>query len=533
MKMISSNVNLLLAVSSSVSILIGVGALIFGVVVGAIVHKQLIEAKLGKAKSTAAKILEDALSEVKTMKKEAVLEAKEQAHAIKMEIDKEIRDRRSEVQRLEDRLAQKEEFMVKKEEQLDKKQDNLEQAKEQLAKKLEEVEQQKQDLTDKKEQVFQQLEKVASMTREEAKQSLIVAFEDDAKKEAAKLVREISEQAKEEADKKAREVISLAVQKCASDHSSEITVSSVALPNDEVKGRIIGREGRNIRALESATGVDLIIDDTPEAVVLSAFDPVRREIARIALEKLIMDGRIHPARIEETVEKVKRELAGVMKEAGEKAALDADIHNLHPEIIKVLGRLKYRTSYGQNVLNHSLEVAHLAGLMAAELGANVRVAKRGGLLHDLGKAVDHEMEGTHVSIGVNLARKYGENEAVIHCIEAHHGDVPFNSIEAILVQAADAISSSRPGARRESLENYIKRLQDLEKIATSFEGVGNAYAIQAGREVRIIVEPEKVTDAQALFLSKEIAKKIEDELDYPGQIKVNVIRETRSVNYAK
>jgi len=527
--MIISNLNSLLAVSSAVSILIGVGAAILGVIIGAVVHKQLIENKLGKAKSTATKILEDALSEVKTMKKEAVLEAKEQAHAIKMEIDKEIRDRRIEVQRLEDRLSQKEEFMVKKEEQLDKKQEHLEQSKEKLQKTEVEIENLKEEVIKDKEKVFKELEKVASMTRDEAKQNLVLEFEDEAKKEAAKLIREISEQAKEEADKKAREIITLAIQKCASDHSSEVTVSSVALPNDEVKGRIIGREGRNIRALEAATGVDLIIDDTPEAVVLSAFDPIRREIARIALEKLIADGRIHPARIEEMVEKVKKEIAGVIKEAGEKAALDADIHNLHPEIIKVMGRLKYRTSYGQNVLNHSLEVSHLAGLMATELGANVRVAKRGGLLHDLGKAVDHEMEGTHVSIGVNLARKYGESEAVIHCIEAHHGDVPFNSLEAILVQAADAISSSRPGARRENLENYIKRLQDLEKIATSFEGVGNAYAIQAGREVRIIVEPDKISDDQALFLSKEI----EEELDYPGQIKVNVIRETRSVNFAK
>ena len=529
----NSNLNLLLAVSSTVSILIAAGAAVVGIILGVVINKQMLANKLGKASQTATKILEDALSEVKTMKKEAVLEAKEEAHAIKMEIDKEIRDRRSEVQRLEDRLAQKEEFMTKKEEMLDKKQENLEQAKEQLDKKLLEAENLKEDLAKEKEQASKELEKVAQMTREEAKQGLIIAFEEEAKKEAAKLVKEITEQAKDEADKKARNIITLAIQKCASDHSSEITVSSVALPNDEVKGRIIGREGRNIRALEAATGVDLIIDDTPEAVVLSSFDPIRREIAKIALEKLILDGRIHPARIEEMVEKVKKEVAGTIKEAGEKAAMDADIHNLHPEIVKTMGRLKYRTSYGQNVLNHSLEVAHLAGLMAAELGANVRVAKRGGLLHDLGKALDHEMEGTHVSIGVNLARKYGENEAVIHCIEAHHGDVEFNSIEAILVQAADAISSSRPGARRESLENYIKRLQDLEKIATSYEGVENAFAIQAGREVRIIVEPEKINDEAAIFLSKEIAKKIEEELDYPGHIKVNVIRESRSVQYAK
>jgi ribonucrease Y len=529
----NSNLHLLLAISSSVSILIAVGAIVVGIILGVVINKQMLSNRLGKASQTATKILEDALSEVKTMKKEAILEAKEEAHAIKMEIDKEIRDRRSEVQRLEDRLAQKEEFMTKKEEMLDKKQENLEQTKEQLEKKLSEAEKLKEDYEKEKEQASKELEKVAQMTREEAKQVLIMTFEEEAKKEGAKLVREITEEAKEEADKKARNIITLAIQKCASDHSSEITVSSVALPNDEVKGRIIGREGRNIRALEAATGVDLIIDDTPEAVVLSSFDPIRREIAKIALEKLILDGRIHPARIEEMVEKVKKEVAQTIKEAGEKAAMDADIHNLHPEIVKTMGRLKYRTSYGQNVLNHSLEVAHLAGLMAAELGANIRVAKRGGLLHDLGKALDHEMEGTHVSIGVNLARKYGENEAVIHCIEAHHGDVEFNSIEAILVQAADAISSSRPGARRESLENYIKRLQDLEKIATSYEGVENAFAIQAGREVRIIVQPEKINDEAAVFLSKEIAKKIEEELDYPGHIKVNVIRESRSVQYAK
>ena len=529
----NSNLNLLLAISSTVSILIGVGSALVGIILGVVINKQIVATKYGKAKYTATKILEDALSEVKTMKKEAVLEAKEEAHAIKMELDKELRDRRSEVQRIEDRLAQKEEFMTKKEEMLDKKQDNLEHSKEQIDKKQDEIELLRENLVKDKEQVFKELEKVSQMTREEAKQGLIIAFEEEAKREAAKLVREITEEAKEDADKKARNIITLAVQKCAADHSSEITVSSVALPNDEVKGRIIGREGRNIRALEAATGVDLIIDDTPEAVVLSAFDPVRREIAKIALEKLILDGRIHPARIEEMVEKVKKEVAVTIKEAGEKAAMDADIHNLHPEILRVLGRLKYRTSYGQNVLNHSLEVSHLAGLMATELGANVKVAKRGGLLHDLGKAVDHEVEGTHVSIGVNLARKHGENEAVIHCIEAHHGDVEFNSIEAILVQAADAISSSRPGARRESLENYIKRLQDLEKIATSYEGVENAFAIQAGREVRIIVQPEKINDEAAIFLAKEIAKKIEEELDYPGHIKVNVIRESRSVQYAK
>lgn len=529
----NSNLNLLLDVSVGIAGLISFITAFVASVVAIVIYKQNVTSKLGRAKTTATKILEDALGEVKTMKKEAVLEAKEEAHSLKIEADKEIRERRSEVQRQEDRLAQKDELLNNKEANLDRKQQSLEDTKNNLENKLKEAEEQKASLKLEKEKVFKELEKVSKMTRSEAKQVLINEFEEDAKSEAAKIIREITEEAKNSADKEAKNIVTLAVQKCAADHSSEITISSVALPNDEMKGRIIGREGRNIRALEQATGVDLIIDDTPEAVVLSAFDPVRREIARIALEKLMMDGRIHPARIEEIVKKVKRDVEGTMKEAGEEATFNADIHGLNPEIVKTLGRLKYRTSYGQNVLNHSIEVAHLAGLMAAEIGANVKIAKRGGLLHDLGKALDHETEGTHVQIGVNMAKKYGESEAVIHCIEAHHGDVEFKTIEAILVQTADAISSSRPGARRESLENYIKRLQELEKIANSYEGVENSYAIQAGREVRIMVKPDKVDDDKALFLAKEIAKQIETELDYPGQVKVNVIRESRSVEYAK
>lgn len=528
-----SSINLLLAVSTTVSVLIGVGALIVGASLGVVTHKQAVSNKLGRAKNTAAKILEDALSEVKTLKKEAVLEAKEEAHVIKTEADKEIRDRRSEVQRLEDRLAQKEENMTEKQANLERKQQSLDDTKNQLENKLKETEELNKGLAEKSENIYIELEKVSKMSRAQAKQELIKVFEQDAKKEAARIVKDITDEARETAEKQAKNIITLAVQKCAADHTSEITVSTVALPNDEMKGRIIGREGRNIRALEQATGIDLIIDDTPEAIVLSGFDPIRREIAKIALEKLMLDGRIHPARIEEVVKKVKRDVETSIKEAGEEALFNADIHGLAPEIVKTFGRLKFRTSYGQNILNHSIEVAHLAGLMATEIGANPKVAKLGGLLHDLGKALDHEVEGTHVSIGVNLARKHGINEAVVHCIEAHHGDVEFNSIEAILVQVADAISSSRPGARRESLDNYIKRLKELENIANSFEGVDTSFAIQAGREVRIMVKPDKVDDDKALFLAKEIAKQIEEQLEYPGQVKVNVIRESRSVEYAK
>ncbi len=525
----------LLAISVPVwlSVIFVVISIVGGFVCGYVIDKTVTEKKIKKSENTAAKIIEDAYAEVKTSKKEALLETKEEVQKLKFEADEEIKNRRFELQKMEDRLVQKEELLTDKEKQLDKKSEAIESTKVRLEEKENELGEIKQDLLNQKEMVNKELEKVSGMTRDVAKKVLINTYEEEAKKDAAILVRDIEEEAKDTAFKKAQSIVTLAIQKCATDHTSEVTVSSVTLPNEEMKGRIIGREGRNIRALENATGVDIIIDDTPESLVISAFDPVRREIARQSLEKLMQDGRIHPTRIEEIVEKVKREIDQTIKEAGENAAFDADIHGLHPEIVKTLGRLKYRTSYGQNVLTHSLEVCHIAGLLAAEVGADIKIAKRGGLLHDIGKALDQETEGTHVSIGVDLCRKYKENEAVIHCIEAHHGDVPFRSIEAILVQVADAISSSRPGARRESLENYIKRLTQLENIAKETKGVEKSYAIQAGREIRIIVKPEEVSDADALFMAKDVAKKIEEQMEYPGQIKVNVIRESRSIEYAK
>lgn len=532
----TNNIQLLLDVATLpvwTAIICVVIAIAVGIVCGYFVDKKVLMKKLGKAQSTAAKILEDAYAEAKTAKKESILQTQEEIHILKQEAEDEIKQRRLDAQKLDDRLSQREEFLNKKEEQLDKKQDNIDKERQQNENRKNELESLKQKQLDAIENVNKELEKVSHMSRDEAKKLLIKTYEDEAKKDAAKLVRNIEEQAKNDADKKAKNILTLAIQKCSVDQTSETTVSSVAIPNDEMKGRIIGREGRNIRAFEQATGVDLIIDDTPETIVLSCFDPVRREIARIALEKLMLDGRIHPTRIEEMVEKVKRDIEQEIKETGENAVFDADVQGLHPEIIKVLGRLKYRTSYGQNVLKHSLEVCYLAGLMASEVGADVKVAKRGGLLHDIGKALDQETEGTHVSIGVDLAKKYGESEPVIHCIEAHHGGVEFHSLEAILVQTADAISSSRPGARRESLENYIKRLTDLENIASSFKGVEKCYAIQAGREIRVLVKPEDINDDEALFLAKDIAKKIEESLQYPGQIKVNVIRESRAVEYAK
>ncbi len=495
-------------------------------IVGYVYRKSVAEAKIGKADEVAQKIVEGAKVEAETVKKASVLEARDEVYHLKNECDKEIRNRRTEMQRVERRLAQKEDT-------LERKMAGLEAKEEKLNKTQEETH----ALQEKAEEVYQkqlgELERISNLTQEEAHSILLQKVEHDTRHEAAIMVREIESQARDEAEKKARDIIGLAIQRCAADHVADSTVSVVALPNDEMKGRIIGREGRNIKTLETATGIDFIIDDTPEAVILSGFDPIRREVARITLEKLIADGRIHPARIEEMVAKAKREVDNIIREAGDNAVFEVGVHGLHQELHRLLGRLKYRTSYGQNVLKHSIEVSHLAGLMATELGADVRIAKRAGLLHDIGKAVDHEVEGTHVQIGTDLAKRYRESKEIIHCIQAHHNDVEPTTIEAIIVQAADAISGARPGARRETLESYIKRLQKLEEIANSFEGVERSFAIQAGREVRIVVKPEDVSDEGTILMAKEIAKKIEDEMEYPGQIKVNVIRELRSVEIAK
>lgn len=507
-------------------VIVSIICAIIGIIIGIIIRKNISESKIGSAEEEAKRIIDNAAKEAETKKKEVLVEAKDEAYKVRNEYEKENKERRSELQRSEKRL-------IKKEEMLDSKSIMVEKKDETLQKKLREIENKQNKLEAIHGKQLEELERIAGLSTEEAKNMLIDNIKREAEQEASIAVKEIERDTKETAERKAREIITYAIQKCSADHVAETTVSVVDLPNDEMKGRIIGREGRNIRALEQLTGIDIIIDDTPEAVVISGFDPIRREVARIALEKLIADGRIHPARIEEMVEKAKKEIEQQIKDEGEQATLDAGVHGLHPELIKLLGRLKFRTSYGQNVLKHSIEVSYLAGIMAAELGADVKVAKRAGLLHDIGKAVDHEMEGPHVTIGEELAKKYKESKAIIHAIAAHHGDIEPQTVEAVLIQAADAISAARPGARRETLETYIKRLEKLEEISNSFEGVEKSFAIQAGREIRIIVKPEVTSDSSIILIAKDIVKKIEEEMEYPGQIKVNVIRETRAIEYAK
>lgn len=510
-------------------LMIGIPAII-GLVVGALagffVRKKISEAKIGSAEDQAKKIVEEGEKTAETLKKEALIEAKEKILRDKAESEKEIKERRNEVTRLERRAVAREETLEKKIESYERKEETLNRKIKEQSELVEKTEQLRLEQAAK-------LEAVAGLSRDEAKAELVSLIETEAKHEAAMRIVEIESQLKEDADKKARSIISLAIQRCASEHVSEATVSVVALPNDDMKGRIIGREGRNIRTIETMTGVDLIIDDTPEAITVSCFDPVRREVARLALEKLISDGRIHPTRIEETVEKARREVDNVIKQSGERATFETGVHGLNPELVKLLGRLRYRTSYGQNVLDHSIEVAHIAGIIADEIGADSTLAKRAGLLHDIGKAMTQEVEGSHVQIGIDIARKYKENRDVIHAIEAHHNDVEPQTVVAMIIQAADAISAARPGARREDLENYLKRLQKLEEIANSFPGVDKSFAIQAGREIRVMVKPEVVNDDQMILTAREIVKKIESSLEYPGQIKINLIRESRAVDYAK
>ena len=501
-------------------------SLVIGILVGVVIRKKIAESKINGAEEEAKKLVELAKIEADNLKKEEIFKAKEEIMNARNELDKEIKERRGEIQKQESRIIQKEENLERRSDNFEKKEKDLEREEQNLNER-------KQDVENLYTEQMKVLQDIAKLTQEEAKDQLLKSVEQDITSEKAALIRDLTQKAKDEALKNGREIVAYAIQKCAADHSAETTVSIVPLPSDDVKGRIIGREGRNIRALETLTGIDLIIDDTPEAVILSGFDPLRREVARIALEKLIDDGRIHPAKIEEMVEKAKQELAETIRSEGERAALESGVIGLNPELIKLLGKLKYRTSYGQNVLNHSIEVSNLARIMAEELGLDAKLARRAGLLHDIGKALDHDMEGTHVEIGIEILKKFKENPLVINAVEAHHGDVEPQTLEAVLVQAADAISASRPGARRETLEAYIKRLENLESIADSFDGVEKSFAIQAGREVRIIVKPEKITDDQMTLLARDVSKRIEEEMDYPGQIKVNIIRETRVVDYAK
>lgn len=507
-------------------IIICVAVLALGILVGYILRKNIGEKAIGSAEQKARNLILDAENKSETIKKEITLEAKEEAHRMRTDIEREAKERRAEIQRSERRLIQKEESV-------DRKLENIEKREESITKHEKEILEKKQELEGFVARQIEELEKISGLTAEEAKALLLDEIEKDVRHDASLMIKDIESKAKEDADKKAKEIITGAIQRCAADHVAESTVSVVSLPNDEMKGRIIGREGRNIRAIETLTGVDLIIDDTPEAVIISGFDPVRREIARIALEKLIVDGRIHPARIEEMVDKAEREVNSIIKEEGEQATFEVGIHNLHGELVKLLGRLKYRTSYGQNVLKHSVEVAHLAGLMAGELGLDPKLTKRAGLLHDIGKSLDHEYEGTHVDIGIQILKKYKESEAVINGMAAHHGDYEPKSMEAVLIAAADALSAARPGARRETLDAYIKRLEKLEEIANTTPGVDKSFAIQAGREIRIIAKPEEMNDDDIVLLAREVSKKIESELEYPGQIKVNVVRETRAIDYAK
>ena len=521
-----------LLIMSNVVIPVIVGAVcavvfaVLGFVLGVAHRRKTAEKEIGSATQEATKIINNALAEAEASKKEKVLEAKDEVHKLRSDADRDIRERRNEVQRQEKRLNQREEYLDKKADSLEAKNDKISEKQKELENKLLEVD-------GIKKSQFDMLERISGLTQEEAKNQLLASLEEELDTEKSKKILEYEQMTRDQSEVLAREIIGTAIQRCAADHTAETTVSVVALPNDEMKGRIIGREGRNIRSIESITGVELIIDDTPEAITVSAFDPVRREIARLTLERLIQDGRIHPTRIEDMVEKARKEVDRTIREEGERACYETGVHNLNPELIKILGRQKYRTSYGQNVLNHSIEVAHIAGLMAAELGVDVAMAKRAGLLHDLGKSIDHEVEGSHVQLGADLARKFKENPVIVNAIEAHHGDVEPKTVIAVLVQAADAISAARPGARRENVENYIRRLQKLEELTGSYPGVEKAYAIQAGREVRIMVKPEEVSEDNMILLARDVAKKIEAELEYPGQIKVNVIRETKAMEYAK